>query len=77
MEGRAENASGERCDGTAYWREPMTVSLVVPDVTMRVPLAVDPTGTRSSPGVLVRLHDHSGASATKGGKKQNSRMIYS
>lgn len=63
MEGRAENASGERCDGTAYWREPMTVSLVVPDVTMRVPLAVDPTGTRSSPGVLVRLHDHSGASA--------------
>lgn len=68
MEGRAENASGERCDGTAYWREPMTVSLVVPDVTIRVPLPVDPTGTRSSPGVLVRLHDHSGASATLGGK---------
>lgn len=48
----------------------MTVSLVVPDVTMSVPLAVDPTDTRSSPGVLVRLHDHSGASATLSGRKQ-------
>lgn len=73
MEGMgAENASGERCVGTEYWREPIMVSFVGPEVTIRVPLLAEPAGPLSSPGVLVRLHDHSDVSETLGKQKYNN-----